>query len=271
MRSRYNLAILGLLIVAVVSLVFSRPPIAQPLEYHNFADQRSALGVANFLNVASNAPFIVIGVWGLFVATSRRYDASFLRKSERWPYVVFFTGVVLTCFGSGYYHMHPANQTLVWDRLPMTLGFMGILAAMTAERISVRVGVRLLPILVLAGVLSVFYWSWSEAHAQGDLRPYFLVQFGSLFCLLAMLLLFRPRYTQNWCWWIALGFYAGAKLLESFDPQIYSVAGFVSGHTLKHLAGAFAAFFIAWMLLKRVPVAVADSDREQWSEATPAT
>jgi hypothetical protein len=182
---------------------------------------------------------------------------------------VFFTGVALTCFGSSYYHMYPANDTLVWDRLPMTLGFMGVLAAMIAERISVRVGVRLLPMLVLGGVLSVVYWSWSEAHGQGDLRPYFLVQFGSLFLLLAMLLLFRPRYTQSWCWWIALGFYTVAKLLETFDRQIYSAVGFVSGHTLKHLAGAVAAFFIAWMLRTRVPVAVADVG-EQWAEATPA-
>jgi hypothetical protein len=271
MRSRYNLAILGILILASASLVFSRPPIAQPLEYHNFADQRGAFGVANFLNVVSNVPFLLVGVWGLIVATSRKYDGSFRRKSERWPYVVFFTGVALTFFGSSYYHMHPANDTLVWDRLPMTFAFMGILAAMIAERISVRVGVRSLPILVLAGVLSVFYWSWTEAHGQGDLRPYLLVQFGSLFLLLAMLLLFRPRYTQSWCFWIALGFYAAAKLLETFDRQIYSVASFVSGHTLKHLAGAVAAFFIVWMLRTRVPVALTDTGDEQWAEPTPAT
>ena len=79
----------------------------------------------------------------------------------------------------------------------MTLGFMAIVAAMVAERISVRAGVLSLVPLVIAGGLSVLYWRWTEAHGRGDLRPYFLVQFGSLLAVLVMLFVFAPRYTQD--------------------------------------------------------------------------
>jgi len=104
--------------------------------------------------------------------------------------------------------------------LPMTLGFMGILAATIAERISVSAGVLSLGPLLVAGAGSVLYWNWSEAHGQGDMRAYLLLQFGSLLAILAMLLLFRPSYTEGWCVAVALGLYAGAKLLEILDRQV---------------------------------------------------
>jgi hypothetical protein len=133
----------------------------------------------------------------------------------------------------------------------MTLAFMGILAATIAERISVRAGVLSLPLLLVAGTGSVLYWNWSEASGHGDLRAYLLVQFGSLLAILATLILLRPRYTQGWCVVVALALYAGAKLLESFDRQIYALGGLVSGHSLKHLAAATATYFILLMLQRR--------------------
>jgi len=54
------------------SLAFS-----QPVSYHNFADQRAMLGIPNFLNVASNLPFAVIGIWGMIFLFSAR-DRAFL-------------------------------------------------------------------------------------------------------------------------------------------------------------------------------------------------
>ena len=248
-----RLIVLITVVVVAVAVIFSEPPIPQSLDYHNFADQRSFVGVPNFLDVVSNLPFLIVGIWGLLVVASPKYAGSYITSGERWPYVVFFLGVVLTCFGSSYYHLHPTNGRLVWDRLPMTLGFMGILSATVAERINVKVGVRLLPLLVAAGVLSVLYWSWTEAHGQGDLRPYYLVQFGSLLVLLSMLLLFRTPYSRTWCLWTALGCYVAAKLLETFDSQIYDLGHVVSGHTLKHLAAAAAGYFIVLMLERRSP------------------
>ena len=255
--------ILAAVVVAATTLIFARPPIPQSLDYHNFADQRSFVGIPNFLDVISNLPFLIVGIWGLLVVTSPKHAGSFMTSAERWPYVVFFLGVALTCFGSSYYHLHPTNGRLVWDRLPMTLGFMGILSATIDERINIKIGVRLLPLLVAAGVFSVLYWSWTEANGRGDLRPYYLVQFGSLFVLLAMLFLFPPRYSRSWCVWAALACYVAAKLLETLDSEIYDFGHAVSGHTLKHLAAAGAGYFIVLMVQRRVTERRADSHDRQ--------
>jgi uncharacterized membrane protein YhaH (DUF805 family) len=190
--------LIGVLAAAVL-VVFLLPPIPQNEAYHNFADQRSWLGISNCLDVISNVPFLIVGLWGLFALSSRNAPASrrLLDARERLPYLVFFLGVALTAFGSSYYHLAPGDSRLVWDRLPMTVGFMGLLSAMIAERISVRTGLRALAPLVLFGLASVFYWRITEQAGRGDLRPYALVQFGSMLAILLLVLLFPPRYTRG--------------------------------------------------------------------------
>ena len=249
---KIRLLVLGAAVLAVTAVCFSKPPMRQHPSYHNFADQRTFLGVPNCLDVVSNLPFLFVGIWGLVVLhldPSLEPRFSQILKSVRMQ--SYFLGVALTFFGSSYYHLHPANATLVWDRLPMTLGFMGSCPHL-AERISVRAGNLLLLPLAIAGGLSVIYWYWTEAHGHGDLRPYFLVQFGALLTVLVILTLFGPRYTHTWCLVLALALYAVAKLLEkAFDPDIYSLGHVVSGHTLKHIAAAVATYFILFMLQRR--------------------
>ena len=52
-----------------------------------------------------------------------------------------------------------------------------------------------------------------------------------------------------------VGLYALAKALEALDKPIFAVGHMVSGHTLKHLAGAAAGFCILRMLQKRRTIA----------------
>jgi len=51
--------------IAVGAVAVLLPRIPQPQSYHDFADQRSLLGIPNFGDVASNLLFAVSGVWGL--------------------------------------------------------------------------------------------------------------------------------------------------------------------------------------------------------------
>jgi hypothetical protein len=141
-RARVWLVFL-LIMVGLVAVIIL-PPLRQPQGYHQFADRRAVFGIPNFLNVASNGPLLLVGLMGLrFLAKKRRTNepGGFIASSERWAYVVFFLGVTLTGFGSAYYHWRPSDSTLVWDRLPMTLTFMSLLAATITERIHVRLGV----------------------------------------------------------------------------------------------------------------------------------
>ena len=195
----------------------------------------------------------------LAAARFKSGHGAFSEQGERWPYLFVFVGLLLTGFGSSYYHLYPNNSRLVWDRLPMTIAFMSIVAAIIAERISLRVGLWLLPILIVVGMGSVLQWYASEMRGSGDLRFYAAVQVYSALVLLLALLLPQP-YTRGSDLAIVVGLYALAKALETFDRPIFAVGHFVSGHTLKHLAAAAAGYCILRMLQKRRPVSLLPSD-----------
>lgn len=246
-----------LLILAIVVFLIasSLPRIAQPQSYHHFADQRSFIGIPNFGDVASNFPFAVIGICGIsFLMRARlRPTPHFLDPRETWSYLSFFVGLLLTAIGSSWYHLAPDNQRLVWDRLPMTIAFMSLVAAVIAERIDLRAGIWLLPILLFIGVCSVAQWNLSEARGQGDLRFYASVQaYSAAVILLASVL--PQRYSRGSDLWLVLGFYVLAKLLESFDSRVFSALHLVSGHSLKHLAAAASGYFLLRMIQKREPL-----------------
>jgi hypothetical protein len=214
------------------------PPISQDQTYHDFADARSLLGIPNFWNVVSNLPFIAVGAVGL---ARCRGDAAT---------IVIFVGIFLTGFGSFYYHWSPSDDTLFWDRLPMALAFMAILAGVIKERVSARAGAILLWPLLAVGVSSLLLWRWS-----GDLRLYGWVQFFPCLALPLMFLLLPPTYTGTHYWIAAAALYALAKLFEYFDAAIFSLGYVVSGHTLKHLAAAAACVAILRYFQTRRPIA----------------
>src|SRR5690348_7364633 len=218
--------------VCVGAALFPRTP--QPLAYHDFADKRAWQGIPNFGDVISNVAFAIAGAWGLTWLTSRAARERFVEGRERWAYGAVFLGLLLTAFGSSYYHLAPDNTRLVWDRLPMTIAFMGLVAALIAERISVRAGIVLLPVLLAIGLGSVLQWRWSELQGRGDLRFYAAVQLYAMLAVLLALFL-KPRYTRGSDLAVLAAFYILAKVAETFDTQIFSLGHVMSGHTIKHV------------------------------------
>lgn len=241
------------LVVGVGTATLLVPRTPQPLSYHHFADQRSWLGIPNFGDVASNIAFLVAGLWGLAFLASKSSREQFLKARERWPYFLVFLGLALTAFGSAYYHLAPDNPRLVWDRIPMTIVFMPLVAALIAERIDVKLGLWLLPVLTAVGVGSVIQWHWTEQQGAGDLRFYGAVQLYAVLALFIVLLL-PPRYTRGPDLLVVAGLYVFAKICETADRQIFSLEHVVSGHTLKHFSAGAAGFWILRMLQKRQPV-----------------
>jgi hypothetical protein len=238
--AKRNRPVLALLVLTVASLAGLSliPPIPQDQSYHQFADQRTLFGIPNFWNVVSNLPFIAVGAAGL---------ARFHRQAAT---TVLFLGIFLTGFGSSYYHWNPSDGPLFWDRLPMTLCFMAILALVVEERVSAKAGAVLLWPLLAVGLFSLLLW-----RQIGDLRLYVWVQFFPALALPLMFLLFPPKYTGTYYWLIAAALYALAKVLEFYDGAVYSVGSILSGHTLKHLAAAGACFAILRYFVARRPIA----------------
>ena len=244
----------GTALAALIGIWFA-PRIPQDPRYHDFADRREWLGIPNFGDVVSNFPFCIAGAAALWWLT-QRYRVGpgrpFLTVQEKRGWVFVFVGIFLTGIGSAYYHWEPTTDTLFWDRLPMTLGFMGLLGVQIMERVSVRSGSMLLVPLVVLGVMSVLSWHQSEFHGIGDLRLYALVQFYPLLAIPLMLALFPPRYDRGYDILLAFGWYLLAKVTEWLDVRIFAWLGHtVSGHTIKHLAAAAGSAWLFRMLLKR--------------------
>jgi hypothetical protein len=249
-----------LIVLSAVMLLVAAlaPPIPQPPEYHQFADQRDLLGIPNFLNTVSSLVFLFVGFSGLkFLlqahgrSTAPTADVPvFSDQRERWPYIAFFLAVGMTGIGSAYYHLAPDNDRLVWDRLPIALALTALLAAMLSERVSPRAG-RLWPVLMAAGAASVVYWHWTEQQGAGNLNFYIVVQFYSILVIAILCVFFSSRYTCGGHILAVLGWYGVAKLAEIGDHQIFDMGEVVSGHTAKHLIAALAAYGIVDMLRKR--------------------
>jgi hypothetical protein len=228
-------------LLAALALILAAGPIPQDTRLHAFADDRAALGVPYFFNVVSNVAFLLVGLAGLLAGRAGRISGA----SRSW--FVLFLGMVLVCFGSAYYHWAPSNATLVWDRLPMTLAFMGFLVAVASEHLGERLERLMLAPALVVGIASVLWWDYTD-----DLRFYIWVQLAPFLAIVVLLLAYPARYTHRAYLWYGLGLYALAKLAEGFDREIYAAtAHALSGHVLKHLLAACSVFVIYLMLLRR--------------------
>lgn len=234
------------LLVVVTALV---PRTPQPTGYHDFADSRTWLGVPNAGDVLSNLPFLLIGLWGLWVVPRLRVGpgGSFAAPHHRGPWLAFFAALATTGVGSAWYHHAPDHWGLFWDRLPLSLCFTAILAAALVERVEGsfrRWWWTLLPL----GPLAAGWWIASEELGRGDVRWYVLVQVAPLVLVPLAVLLLPARTTRGGDWLGVLLFYGAAKLGELLDAEILAATGVVSGHSLKHLAAAAVGWWLLRML-----------------------
>ncbi len=253
MTNRYRHGALLALVAAGIAVALLAPPIPQDPGYHDFADHAPLLGIPAGLNVLSNLLFLWAGVAGLhalFVARRLAIAARVLPA-----YATFIAALLLVAAGSAYYHIAPANASLAWDRLAMTLAFMSFTTILLAERVCENFARRLFPLLLAAGIASIVYWRLTDGGDGGDLRAYALIQFLPLALAPLILALYPARFTRpHELWWV-LVWYGVAKACELLDHEIYSALGFISGHSLKHLAAGIACLVVVRHLRRRAPLA----------------
>ncbi len=247
----WRAGLLASVVLVAVCVAAALGPIAQDRAYHAFADQRRILGVPHFADVVSNAAFALAGALGLLVLLTGRAGGSL--PELRPAYGAFFAGALLIAAGSAWYHLDPRNETLVWDRLPMTVSFVSFLVIVLGEHASVRLARRLLGPLLVLGAGSVAYWAWSARLGHEDLRPYLLVQVLAIVLTPLLLVLYPSRLTRVGLLWGLLASYAAALAAEALDRPLYAALG-VSGHTLKHLFAGAGMLLLAVALRVRRPL-----------------
>lgn len=229
-----NSLLLGITLIGMSTLFFIKP-IAQNPNYHLFADQRTILSVEHFWNVLSNIPFFVFGLLGMFFIIKKYKSINFPINN-----FVFYTGIFLTAVGSMYYHHHPCSETLVWDRLPMTISFMAFFSIIIGDCICIATGKRVLLPLILLGIISIIYWQMTKSKGCEDLRFYALIQFLPIILISVILVLYKSSNQFAKTYWVILGVYIFAKVFEASDEFIFIHFRFISGHSLKHLAASIA-------------------------------
>ena len=241
MKTHWRKTVLISIIVISFIVMMNIKPISQDLSYHDFADKREFSGIPNFLNVITNFPFALFGVMGIF------YNNKIRVGEARWSWLTLFSGVTLVTIGSGYYHLNPVNGTLLWDRLPISIAFMGLFSAILSEFVNPKIERYFLVPSIFIGIMSVLIWQFTD-----DLRFYAWVQFFPLLSLPLVVVLYKSRQTHVKYLLFAFIFYLFAKLFEFYDIGIFSLLGEqLSGHSLKHIFASLSVLSLYLMLQKR--------------------
>lgn len=242
-------ALIAVTLFSIVGIFVFVDPYPQPQDYYNLADGRTLLGIPNFWNVVTNFVFLVPGIAGLWMLRGKNHTG--ISPGLFPAYHILFIGVLLTAFGSSWFHLEPNNDTLFWDRLPMTIAFMSLVAIIVGEHISEELGRRLLWPLLVIGVASVLYWDYSESQNAGDLRLYGLVQFLPMLLIPAILIMYESVFDQTRFIWIVFLLYALAKVFEQLDVALYDLGGIISGHSIKHVCAALGPLVLIYGGSKR--------------------
>jgi hypothetical protein len=241
-----NEMLLGLACTVLLVVALAGPHVAQPAHIHDYADQRAVWGIPCALDVLSNLPFALMGALGLFQLARLPRQAP--DRAQRLCAGLFFAGLLVTALGSSWYHLRADDPGLAVDRIAMSVAFAGLLGLLAATRISGRSGIALAIALLVLAPLSVLAWLLT-----GNVLAWAVVQFGGLLLVLLLPATVPPLPgALDVRWILVVAAYALAKLFELADHVVYAATGeLLSGHTIKHVAAALAAWPVLAAIAQR--------------------
>ena len=251
MTNPQKLSIKTIMLISLLAFIamFFQAPIPQSIEYQSFVDGRTIFEIVNFYNVASNLPFLLVGLYAIVLLKDNKLDIN--PKIKHLYYIMSF-GVIMVFFGSSYFHFEINNKTLFFDRLPMVIVFMSLFSIVISEFVDLKIGKKLFPFLLAIGLISIIYWIIGESYGVGDLRLYALVQFLPMLLIPIILLTFKSQSKNPTPYWYLLVGYILAKIFEHFDAQVFEVLSVISGHSIKHIIAAFGLLIFYSLKRKRL-------------------
>lgn len=243
----------AIITIGIIAAFAAHGRIAQPAHYNDFADHSAQLGIPHAGDVLSNAGFALVAIWGWLALWPHRNSD---RLRDGWPgYRLFLIGLLLTAFGSAFFHLAPGNGRLTWDMLPIALVGAGLLVGVRGDtQRHATTNIEAIA-LGLYAVASVAWWVVTDRHGAGDLRPYLVLQVLPLILIPLWQAIHRAPRIERIAFAAAMGLYVLAKIAEMLDHPIADALGFVSGHTLKHLIATAATAAVVWGVTRRFATA----------------
>ncbi|RMX03539.1 hypothetical protein D8I35_16850 [Corticibacter populi] len=241
--------------IALLLIAMLAPAVPQVAGYHDFADARTLLGIPHSMDVLSNLPFLFAAL-GIAMAMARVRRAHRAVPMPLWWHFAGLAavGFAATACASGIYHLQPGDTGVLWDRMAMSLVFTAVVGLAVLQVADTRSAATAAATTLAAAAISLAWW-----RATGNFTPWSVLQGGGMLLVLAVAL-------RRWRWPAAQGgrpplamlallaWYALAKLCELADHTVFEATGhWISGHSLKHVFAALAAWPIIAMLYKTVP------------------
>jgi hypothetical protein len=239
-RHAVLLLVSSLLLAGIALLAWGPLPLGA--HAHEYADGRTWLGVPNAANVLVNLPLFWLAVWGWCVTRLSAWP-----RALRLPWQGFHLWVMVTSLASAMYHAAPTDALLVVSRTCQACAFGLLILGLLAERVSPRFGsggacVAASVVVLLAGLMIVY--SGRQAHGGVDLRPLVLLELVPIILIPVALLRLASDQGRLAGWLLALAVYAAARVAGLADTSIFSVTGWVSGHTVMHFG---CGVIVGWM------------------------
>ena len=229
---RAAMVLLGSMLLGICVGLMAWGPV-RPNVIHGYADSRTLLGLPHALNVLSSAVTLLVAAWGLFVTW--RLDASVpVRRAWLCFHACSAVGAVMAVT----YHLRPSTFLLLLASVMLSAGFVLLFLSILAERIDPRFGspAGVASALAVVVLMALLVWLSSDSVDQADIRPLLFLQIPPLLLIPAGALGLRGHGTTATDWLAVLLLYALAKLFEYNDAAVLAWTGWISGHTLMHLA-----------------------------------
>lgn len=230
------------------------PALPQAAHYHLFADDRTLWGIPYAMDVLTNLPLLIAGLaiaWRLAVLVRSSHEPLPLWG---WLMALAALGFMLTAVASSLYHWQPNDAGVTWDRLAMAVIFAAVIGLAVGQICDAPTAAGMALLTLAAGAVALWVWRFN-----GNFTPWIVVQGGGMLLLLAIALVPRHSPLRQAVPLLPLGalivWYSLAKLAEWGDHSVFAwSAGLLSGHSLKHVLAALAA----WPLLQMLYNAQAD-------------
>lgn len=244
---RCALVMLASMSLATMMGLLAWGPIRLSEQVHQYADDRVWLGIAGGANVWVNLSMFVVGGWGWYATRTSHWPVQLRR-----PWQLFQACAVVSAMAAALYHARPGDTLFVLTHVTTASGFMMLTLGLLAERVHSSFGSPLscVLVLVIAGLMGGAMLLGGSRDDALDMRPLLLLEIIPVLVIPAGALSLPGRSTRLLDWMVVLTLYALAKLLESADALVLQASGWISGHTLMHLALTGAVGWMAYCAVR---------------------